>query len=357
MTHNLATTNGQLDALWREEERAHVLAFELRPATKIAVISDLHMGDGGRSDDLRRNTSAVAAALRHYAANGFTVILLGDVEDFWKFDLAAVKRQYEATIYRELASLDGAASPPRRIRVFGNHDIEWRALDDPATGDSKAGPRGAPEAVILKREGRPVALMVHGHQGSIDSDKAAWFSRFFVHIWGSLIEPAAHAIGWYPTNPAATECRVMADFERSMYSWAKRAGAILICGHSHRAYFASRSRADVLRQSLGSSFPVDGSKYADAGRRKELKDERRKGRDIGVLDDKGLVVPCYFNSGCGLYTTGLTAIEIDGVDDQIRLVFWNTEDGTRKVRRHDDLSGLLRDVTGRRARKIEQGAL
>ncbi len=362
MTHDMATTNVQLRALWDGGAGSNVRHVELGPNVKLAVLSDLHMGDGGGGDDLHHNESAVTAALSHYSADNYTVILLGDVEDLWKFDLAAVTRRYGGTIYRVMASLGRGPSCPRRIRVFGNHDIDWRGLDDPAAGPRSGSPPGVPEAVILKRDGTPMALLVHGHQGSIDSDKAAWFSRFFVHIWGWM-EIVFHAFGWYPTNPAATACKVMGDFERSMYAWAKGARAILICGHSHRAYFGSRSRADVLHQGIQAATAAGKGDRSAEARRKELKDERRKGRDLGALDAKGHVVPCYFNSGCGLYTTGITAIEIDGAGDgEIRLVFWKVGAAAAEVWRRDCLGlastgGVLSDVQRGATRPVEAGAM
>jgi hypothetical protein len=331
MTHNVMATTDELGQLWNTRPGTSVHDIELRPDTKLAIMSDLHMGDGSWSDDLRRNTEAVRVALRWYCEKGYSVVLLGDIEDLWKFDLPAVRRQYGGTIYQDMALLGLGSACPRRFRVFGNHDIDWRGLDDPAAGPPSGRPPGVPEAVRLMRGGQPVALFVHGHQGSLDSDKAAWFSRFFVHIW-RFIEPIAHAIGWYPTNPAATECKVMGDFERSMYAWAKHAHAILICGHSHRAYFASRSHADVLHEQLDAAARAGVAADPQVrARRRELKDERRKGRDIGPLDERGRLVPCYFNSGCCLYTTGITAIELDGADDgTIRLVFWDTQSRARK---------------------------
>ena len=360
MTHDLATTEAQLGRLWQGGPGTNVRDFELGADTKLAIVSDLHMGDGGWSDDLRHNTRAVRTALQWYRQNGYSVVLLGDVEDLWKFDLPAVRLCYDETIYQDLASLGAGPTCPRRIRVFGNHDLDWRGLDDPAAGRPTGPPPGVPEAVRLTRASQPVALFVHGHQGSLDSDKRAWFSRFFVRIWRS-IEPIPHAFGWYPTNPAATECKVMGDFERSVYAWAKRARAILVCGHSHRAYFGSRSRADVIHEEIATETAAGKEDKTAAARRKELRDERRKGRDLGPLEADGHVVPCYFNSGCGLYTTGITAIEVEGAGDaEIRLVFWRVGSGAPEAWRRDRLGltsagGLLSDVQRGAARALEAG--
>ena len=56
---------------------------------------------------------------------------------------------------------------------------------------------------------------------------------------------------------------------------------------------------------------------------KKLKDEKKKNRDIDPTDPGSKPLPCYFNTGCGLFTTGITCIEIE--NDEIRLVKWDKE--------------------------------
>ena len=55
---------------------------------------------------------------------------------------------------------------------------------------------------------------------------------------------------------------------------------------------------------------------------REKTHEESRNRDIDPVDDDPL--PCYFNTGCGLYSNGITAIEID--DDNIRLVKWHRDE-------------------------------
>ena len=61
-------------------------AMALDAASRIVVVSDLHMGDGSANDDLRRNGELLASALeRRYLEGGSTLILNGDIEDLQKF--------------------------------------------------------------------------------------------------------------------------------------------------------------------------------------------------------------------------------------------------------------------------------
>jgi hypothetical protein len=55
--------------------------------------------------------------------------------------------------------------------------------------------------------------------------------------------------------------------------------------------------------------------------RNELLDEKSKGREIDPTDSRRKPVPCYYNTGCGLYTDGITTIEI--VHNIIKLVKWH----------------------------------
>ena len=67
-----------------------------------------------------------------------------------------------------------------------------------------------------------------------------------------------------------------------------------------------------------------------------MKDEESKNRDL-KFDKAKQKKPCYFNTGCGLFDTGVTAIEIE--DDEIRLVKW--EKGGKKNTEFDFNKGSL----------------
>lgn len=315
----------------------------------LAVISDLHMGDGGEADDLRDNVGAVLAALASYRARGFTVVLLGDIEELWQFDLDRIQRRYNDTVYAALREF----GPGRVVRVFGNHDIEWRRPPDPA--GTHSGATGSPEGVVVRCGPEPVhrILLVHGHQGSLDSDRYAWFSRFVVRGLFRPIEPLAKRLFLYG-HPSATKSMVMKDYEHVMYRWAKANRTILVCGHSHRAIFASRSWAESLRDEifateaeLQTTRGLEATLVSERRRRLEelhrnLEDEREKGRDIGELDSKSELLPCYFNTGCALYSDGMTALELE--NGAISLVKWSRQTSTARVLARAPLAEVRRAV-------------
>ena len=57
----------------------------LDQSSKVLILSDLHMGNGGRRDDFRRNADLVRTMLgSYYLPEKYSLVLNGDVEDLWQ---------------------------------------------------------------------------------------------------------------------------------------------------------------------------------------------------------------------------------------------------------------------------------
>jgi len=324
MSQDKQQTRKQLSELWAHEK---IPVLEIGKKNYF-IFSDFHLGDGGGADDFHKNEEAFLTALDFYFAKGYSLIMLGDIEEFWQFDLDKIVERYDETVYAKIKEFGN----DKVFRVFGNHDREWGPLDDPVQKPSMS--RGAVnEALKMKllNQDKPSVLLVHGHQGSIESDKTSWISRFFVRVF-KRIEPITDFLG-LTEYPDATKSQIVKDYERIFYSWAKDNDAIVICGHSHRAIFASRSRVEELddkRRELQVELQSSRSKKE---RKKILKEldkllrqktkEMQKNRDIDPLEPEGEAKAHYFNTGCGLYRDGITGLEIEG--DQIRLVKWHRD--------------------------------
>ncbi len=332
----------RLSELWKRD-LPELPLFE----ASYVLISDLHLGDGGGADDFRRNESTLAAALDHYQAAGYVLLLLGDTEELWQFDSGEISARYADSIYRRVRGFH----PERLWRVFGNHDFEWGSPADPALpGPPRT--HGVPEGIKLTdRDGKPRLLLVHGHQGTHLSDYKSWSSRFWVRM-ARKVEPFIRKLGLW-RNPSIPDSPITKDFERIRYAWAKAERVMLICGHTHRAVFASvpywerlKKRAAELEAKLraeGDDPDAERWRRELAEINQRLRDERKKRRDISPLDDAP--VPCYFNTGCGLYTGGITCIELD--HDQIRLVKWHNTPGRaepREVLQSEVLSTLIDEL-------------
>ena len=319
-------------------------------SNKYAVMSDVHLGDGGQADNFHPNEQVLATSLKYYHDNNYSLILLGDIEELWQFDLEKILAYYESSIYRLIR-----AFPPGHVhRVFGNHDIDWGAPPDPILSEPPKS-QGAPEGLKLTdKAGQPCVFLVHGHQGTAESDKYAWISRFAARAlvpveWiGRLmgIEDAA--------NPSSPDSQVPNNFEAIRYLWAKKKRLLLICGHSHRAMFASKPWSAYLREQIARlnaqiqatpSVPETEKLYAELIlRNDQLREERARGRDVEPLDAQPK--PCYFNTGCCVYTKGPTCIEMES--GRIRLVKWTklpTGEGRRDVFQEGSIADFLEELS------------
>ena len=312
----------RLDNLWQDPS---VSSYPTKN-NRYALFSDIHLGDGKGADDFIRNKNAMVTALEHYYQTGYSIILLGDIEELWQFDLKDIVQEYNQDIYMRIRVF----GEERLKRVFGNHDREWGGFLDPIYV-IPAPQIFAPEAIkLLDGHGNDRFLLVHGHQGSLDADKFTWFSRFWARMYAG-VEPILRYTG-VTRSPSATKSQITKDYERTLYAWAKLNKVILICGHSHRAIFASQSYGERIQGEIN-ELQVQAQKPRLKPEQKrmylskidqlqrELEDEKEKGRLIEPVELEQRPLPCYFNTGCGLYSDGLTAIEID--DDVIRLVKWN----------------------------------
>jgi UDP-2,3-diacylglucosamine pyrophosphatase LpxH len=315
-------THKKLSQLWADKE----IEVLKTVGQKYVVMSDLHMGDGGQADDLRHNKDTLKRALEHYKNKGFKLILLGDIEELWQFDLEEIERTYGKDIYARMRRFGKG----NVYRVYGNHDKDW-ILQDPLRKEDSDN-RWAVEALKMKgKDGRTSILLIHGHQGSVESDKYSWISRVLVKKAFKPVEGLAKTLKLYG-HSTAKKSQIAKNYEKSMYSWAKKNKVIIICGHSHRAIYASISYMNILKDEIR-KLQSDILAHNDDKRRikknikkidkltKELAGEKLKGREIDRTEKNKTPLPCYFNCGCGLFKDGMTTLEIE--NDITRLVKWH----------------------------------
>lgn len=345
MGHDRALTSKKLSGLW-ERKDIPVLVI---PENKYAIFSDIHFGNGGLADDVRFNKGALIRAFDHYNREGYSLIFLGDIEELWQFNLDEITEEYNDTVYEKIREFEDE----RVHRVFGNHDINWRTPCDP-TKSNPVQHMCATEALKLRDEqGNIVALLVHGHQGDKKSDRRAWLCRIAVRAY-RWIE------GFIKVDlpKPSTKSVIKKDFEQILYSWAKEFRVILICGHSHRAIFASKAYAQRLKDDIKeleeqiSACRDDDERLIELRNELENKEhaykwEEKWGRNIDSIDPGVEPLPCFFNTGCALFPGGVTAIEI--ADNTIKLVKWHKEQIQEeffKVYHKTDLKKVIAKVTG-----------
>jgi hypothetical protein len=197
-----------------------------------------------------------------------------------------------------------------------------------------------------------VLFLVHGHQGTLDSDRLAWLSRLFVrHVWRNLQRWAKVSLQTPARDHALRELH-----DTVMFTWARThpARPVLIAGHTHRPVFGTsrpdppdvRDAAAIQRELEDAHAATPPDTTAAASLRAELewaaaRQRRHEAPPVPV------VPPCYFNTGCCSFGDGdVTGLEI--ADGEIRLVRWPGEDDTGrprpKVLARADLREVLRAV-------------
>jgi UDP-2,3-diacylglucosamine pyrophosphatase LpxH len=360
-----------LDHAW--ENAFHISDFDASQ-DRYVIFSDLHKGDKkGRSDDFSQNELIYCHALQWYLERDYRLILNGDAEELWEADPGAIAKAYKDSAFEMERQF--ASQPGRYHRIYGNHDLDWK--DEGLVKEHLWPLLGQIKVYPAVRLGERI-FIVHGHQGDPHSDQGSRFSRFLVRlVWRPLQdigltdvlwEPLA-AVGLVRSSRAAQNNLIRLNRDRYMYQWAQKKRLLLIAGHTHRAIFRSFAKThqlkkvqDGLKKQLAANTDPDMRYQLKASIRyldeeiKKSKEERKLEKGKSHIEDNP--APSYFNSGCCVYTTGITGIEIDR--GQIRLVKWSISDTFCDVdgmRRHPSLfasierkvyeSGDLKEILGK----------
>ena len=286
----------------------------LRPGDKLVVFSDLHLGTGGADDDFAPNAGLYVAALeRFYDREKFVLALNGDIEELMRFPLERIEARWRAVYdaWGKFAERGGLH------KTAGNHD--QRLLHRRPNGQH------LPVVESLRLEiGERRLWLFHGHQVS----RVNWLFQTLGRLalrW--LLHPLG--IGNYTV---ARSSRRRFNVEQRAYLYARRRRLVAMIGHTHRPLFESLSRLDTVKIEIENRcrlYPAapSGRKLELEGKLARLKEEyvdlqrkdRRPQRGENLYHE-GPLLPCLFNSGCGIGRHGITAIEVDG--GRARLVYW-----------------------------------
>lgn len=281
---------------------------------KIAVFSDLHLGDGSANDDFLQNSSLfIYVLMQYYYKRGYKLILNGDIEELYKFKLETIAERWrEFYNLLELFRMDG-----RLFKIIGNHDFKLQGENFPSVNSELL------EAVKLSYK-NSIIFVYHGHQTSSLLEQYNKFSqcliRYVVSPLGikNVVEPMESA------KKYITEVRA--------YGFASSKKIISILGHTHRPLFESLSKLDDLKikiETLIRKYPK-----ADGRDRKQIEKSLRKYKIEfdGIIREKKenhlrsslynerALAPCLFNSGSVIGKRGSTCIEIN--NGMISLNYW-----------------------------------
>ena len=317
-----------------EQERSQgEMVLDIQNA-KFIIFSDQHKGNRDGADDFQICERAYNAALAYYDRLKYTLFVMGDVEELWEEWPQTVLKAYQHTLELEARfHQDG-----RYLRFWGNHDDAWSHADlaekwlVPALGGL---PLQVRETLILHvRDGEEELgklFLIHGHQGTLDSDRIAPFSRFFVrYVW----RPIQRLIR-ISFNTPAKDFELRHAHDSAMYLWSeKQEKVVLIAGHTHRPVFRSEPHEEVIRRLLNEA-EENYQKHPDQLRLQQqvaelaaqlewtLAQNQQSPSSLPMIPFKK---PSYFNTGCCSFLDGdITGLEFS--EGEIRLVRWpNDED-------------------------------
>ncbi|MCU0276484.1 MAG: metallophosphoesterase family protein [Acidobacteria bacterium] len=293
-------------------ERAPVI--RLGDGGKLVVFSDLHLGDGGADDDFAANAELLAAALeRYYEKENYILALNGDIEELMRFPLARIQGRWQG-IYAVWQRFAGRGA---FFKTVGNHD-QGLLRHEP-------GELSLPVSESLRVEmGGHRLWLFHGHQVS----RVNWLFQTLGRLalrW--LLHPLG--IGNYTV---ARSSRRRFRVEKRAYLFARQKKIMVLIGHTHRPLFESLSRLDTVKieiENLCRSYPAAGpvmkreleQRLARLKREYiELQHRDPQPRRVENLYHEGPLLPCLFNSGCGIGRHGITALEF--VEGRAALVYW-----------------------------------
>ena len=288
---------------------------------KIVIYSDLHLGNGGRTDDFLPNSQMFIHTLRdYYLARGHSLILNGDIEELQRFSLHSIQARWPE-VYDVFGSFESRGG---LVRLVGNHDLALVQRE----------PRPFPIQHALRFSYHDNTIFVfHGHQTSRRFEKYNKLVEIGLRYFANPLKIKGYSVAHDSLKRFRTEERV--------YEFARSNRILSIIGHTHRPLFESMSKVDSLK------FEIERlcRKYPKASERKQRKievsidsyrnellriDEDEDERaSVASLYNANLVVPCMFNSGTVIGKRGMTCLEIE--DGKIALVHWFDD---RKSKKH-----------------------
>jgi UDP-2,3-diacylglucosamine pyrophosphatase LpxH len=320
-----------------DQAHARAVSVTLPPdELRLIVLSDQHKGVRDGADDFQRSESAYLAALSHYLGAGFSLAVLGDVEELWENEAQSVLNGYSAVLEVEKEFSQAG----RYWRFYGNHDDDWSHPDLVVRQlGGIFGQLPVWESLRLSvRNGDQVmgeVFLAHGHQGTTFSDRFGTLSRRIVRTFWRPFQRLTKI----KTNSPSTDWQLRHEHDIAMYNWAAgKSRLILIAGHTHHPVFPSPHRLERLASALQEQQALSMDSQETRALRAELEAARAQEQ------------PCYFNSGCCSFRDGqITGIEI--ADGQILLVQWMASEGgaSRTVLDAADLAQVFEDTQAQAA--------
>jgi predicted phosphodiesterase len=314
---------------------------------KVLIMSDFHIGNGGRGDDFLRNADLVMDCLaKYYFPGGWHLVLNGDIEELHGHELPLIR-----SFWRRLYEIfDRFAAEGRLYKTLGNHD-EDLVLE-------KNYPYPLYDAIRVETGVLPVCVY-HGHQSSR-------IYTTYNHLMRAGLRYVFKPIGIRNMSSARSPRRRF-HIERKAYEFSLKNNLVSVIGHTHRPLFESLGRFDFIKfeiERLCREYPASEAKdkqriarevqslQTELGKLK--KSEKRHSIQESLYGDE-FPVPCLFNSGSAIGKKGVNAIEL--TNRNIALVYWFTEGEGKKFVSRGGYNLEALEGTGRRRTVLNEDRL
>lgn len=193
---------------------------------QIAVISDLHLGAGDRSDRFGHEDHRFLAFLDHLESNFERIVLLGDIWETltpqWAGDFrGALRKAREAH-----PAIAARFERPRYTYIHGNHDIVAGLTER------------VPEELALEANGIRL-LFTHGHHHDVLLRRARWLSELGVWLGGWLLRFRLRWLWSFFDRWDQNRSGALLDGTRCAFQkWAvglarQREADVVVTGHTH----------------------------------------------------------------------------------------------------------------------------
>lgn len=287
--------------------------FDLSADDKWVVFSDLHMGDGGSTDDFKNNADLFIQSLnRLYTKNDFGLILNGDIEELQRFPLKKIGKQWR-NVYKVF---DQFAEREALLKTIGNHDIKLAELENNPFQYKLL------DSFLFKYQENDI-LIFHGHQAS---------KKFQSHnqLIGLILKYLANPLG-IKNYSVAHDSHKQYNIEKRVYGYSAYKKIASIIGHTHRPLFESLHKVERLKYKIeqlcrdlaDTNEPDEEILKTIKSNKKDLKRYYKNNLSTNFQNyvyNTIFHIPCLFNSGCVIGKRGMTCLEIE--NGKMRLVHW-----------------------------------
>lgn len=194
----------------------------------VAVISDLHLGAGGKADSFGHDDGHFLRFLSHLEQNFERIVLLGDIWETLTGRLPGMARHALQAARAAHPEIARRFQSSQYLYVHGNHDLVAGAAEQ------------VPDEWMLEVDGLRI-WFAHGHQGDPLIQSARWVSELGVWLGGMLRRMRLDDVQRVFEKLDKLRERFQVKGEETWFQdWAvaaaRRRGAdVVVTGHTHDA--------------------------------------------------------------------------------------------------------------------------